>query len=71
MFSNFFKLSIGNLVNLLNWTITQLQDRAIEKVASATAREEAAQVLLDEAAADRTEAKVAVNMADKLIKLMK
>ena len=67
----FFKLSISDLVNLLNWTISQLQDRAIEKMASAEAREEAAKVLLSEADAERLEAKVAVGMADKLTKLLK
>jgi len=66
----FFKLSISDLVNLLNWTISQLQDRAIEKMASAEAREEAAKVLLSEADAERLEAKVAVGMADKLTKLL-
>ncbi len=67
----FFKLSISDLVNLLNWTISQLQDRAVEKMASAEAREEAAKVLQAEADAERLEAKVAVGMADKLTKLLK
>ena len=67
----FFKLSISDLVNLLNWTISQLQARAVEKMASAEAREEAAKVLLSEADAERLEAKVAVGMADKLTKLLK
>lgn len=67
----FFKLSISDLVQLLNWTITQLQDRAVEKIASAEGREEAAKVLLGEADAERLEAKVAMNTADKLAKLLK
>lgn len=67
----FFKLSISDLVQLLNWTISQLQDRAVEKIASAEGREEAAKVLLSEADAERLEAKVAMNTADKLAKLLK
>lgn len=67
----FSKLSISDLVNLLDWTISQLQDRAVEKIASAQDREEAAKVLIAEAEAERLEAKVASGMADKLAKLLK
>ena len=67
----FFKLGINDLVNLLNWTISQLQARAAERLASAAAREEAAKVLMGEAEAERTEAKVALNMADKISKMLK
>jgi hypothetical protein len=67
----FFKLGISDLVNLLNWTISQLQDRAAEKIASAEGRVEAALGLVAAAAAERLEAKVAVNMADKMAKLLK
>lgn len=71
MFRRLFKLGISDLVNLLNWTISQLQDRAVEKVASAEGREEAAKVLLAEAEAERLDAKVAVNLADKMTKMLK
>lgn len=71
MFRRFFNLSISDLVHLLNWTISQLQDRAVDKQTSAAGREEAARVLLAEAEAERLEAKVAINMADKLTKLLK
>lgn len=71
MFRRLFKLGISDLVNLLNWAISQLQDRAVEKVASAEGREEAAKVLLAEAEAERLEAKVAVNLADKMTKMLK
>ncbi len=68
---NPFRLSINNLFNLMNWVISQLQNRAVEKISSAANREEAAEVLLAEAAQERTEACVAVNLADNLAKLMK
>lgn len=62
----FSKLSISDLVNLLDWTISQLQDRAVEKIASAQDREEAAKVLIAEAEAERLEAKAAFGLVNLL-----
>ena len=63
--------NIAYLVTALTVIVDQLKTRAVDKQTSAAGREEAARVLLAEAEAERLEAKVAINMADKLTKLLK
>lgn len=70
-YSILFRGNIHYLLTALNVIVDQLKARALEKVDSAQTREEAAHVLLGEAAEERNEARVAVNLADKLTKLMK
>lgn len=66
----YFRFNITTLLSLLESVVKQLQERAAEKLEAAKANDDAAQVLIGQAAAQRNEAKVAMNLADKVTRLL-
>lgn len=66
----FFRLNIATLLSVLESVVKQLQERAAEKLEAAKANDDAAQVLIGQAALQRNEAKVAMNLADKVTRLL-
>jgi len=66
----FFRLNIATLLSVLESVVKQLQERAAEKLETAKANDDAAQVLIGQAALQRNEAKVAMNLADKVTRLL-
>lgn len=68
--SRYFRLNIATLLSVLESVVKQLQERAAEKLEAAKANDDAAQVLIGQAASQRNEAKVAMNLADKVTRLL-
>lgn len=66
----FFRFNIATLLSVLESVVKQLQERAAEKLEAAKANDEAAQVLVGQAASQRNEAKFAMNLADKVTRLL-